>query len=86
MKTVKQIIAATIACGADQILLHHRVATKKLITAARDHNLLAVVWTVNDARWVERASNLGVQALITNCPGELAAACRRWERGRPRPQ
>jgi glycerophosphoryl diester phosphodiesterase len=85
MKTVRQIIAATFACGAEQILLHHRVATKKFILAARDHNLVPVVWTVDDPRWVERASNLGIQALITNCPGEMTAAYQSWERGRPRP-
>jgi glycerophosphoryl diester phosphodiesterase len=80
MKTARRIIAATIACGAQQILLHHRVATRKLILAARDRNLVTVVWTADDPMWVERASNLGVQALITNCPGEMI-----WERGRPRP-
>jgi glycerophosphoryl diester phosphodiesterase len=74
MKTGKQVIAAASACGAGQILLHHRVATRKLVLAARDHNLVTVVWTVDHPKWVERASNLGVHALITNCPGRMTAA------------
>jgi glycerophosphoryl diester phosphodiesterase len=74
MKTVKQVIAATTACGAEQILLHHRVATKKLILAARAAELVPVVWTVNDPKWVRRAQHLGIHALITNCPGEMTAA------------
>ncbi len=73
-KTVKQVIAATTACGAEHILLNHRVATRKIVLAARDHNLVPVVWTVDDPEWVERASSLGVHALITNCPGRMTAA------------
>jgi glycerophosphoryl diester phosphodiesterase len=73
-KTIKQVIAAATACGAEQILLHHRVATKKLILAARAAEFIPVVWTVNDPKWVGRAATLGVHALITNCPGRMTAA------------
>jgi glycerophosphoryl diester phosphodiesterase len=73
MKTVKQVIAATKACGAEQILLHHRVATKRIILASRAQNLIPVVWTVDDPKWLERARNLDIHAVMTNNPAAMTA-------------
>src|SRR5262249_822978 len=51
-------------------------ARRKLIEKACEANLPVVVWTVDDANWVERARALGLYALISNQPAQLLAA--RW--------
>ena len=68
VKPAKKIIQAALACSADEILLHHRMATRKLIAAARTQQLLPVVWTVEGSNWIERARMLRLHALITNNP------------------
>ncbi|MFN2579188.1 MAG: glycerophosphodiester phosphodiesterase family protein [Pyrinomonadaceae bacterium] len=59
--------------GSEEILLHHRIATRKII-AAHKNNMVVSVWTVDDPRWIARARDLRLHALITNCPAVLSAA------------
>ena len=54
--------------GADEIALHHTLASHRLIGKAREAGLSIVVWTVDNTDWLERARSLGVAALITNNP------------------
>ncbi len=67
------IITAAIECGADQILLHRLIATRRLVDLATETNLRPVVWTVDDPRWMWRGASLGVHALITNNPAVMAS-------------
>lgn len=68
------LITATQACGADEILFHRLIATRKLIDLATENNLRPVVWTVDDPRWLRRRADSGIYAVITNKPAEMLAA------------
>jgi len=70
------MIAAALECGADEILLHRLIANRRNIELSRGSNLLPVVWTVDDAKWVRRAPRLGIHGIITNEPGALIAVSR----------
>ncbi len=67
------MIAAALECGADQILLHRLIATRRMVDLARAGNLRPVVWTVDDPKWFRRARSFGIHALITNNPAKMAA-------------
>ena len=67
------ILSAATECGADELLPHRLLARPKLIEKARDRHFPVVVWTVDDPAWVARATNLGIQALITNNPARMLA-------------
>ena len=60
---------------ADEIALHHTLASHRLIGKAKEAGLSIVVWTVDNTQWIERARSLGVAALITNNP-TLMLSCR----------
>lgn len=68
------ILEATADCRADELLLNRLLARKKLIEKADAANLPVVVWTVDDAKWVERARLLNLHAVMTNHPAKLLAA------------
>jgi len=72
-KSTRQIIVAAISSGADEILLHHRIATKKAIAAAHEQRLIPAIWTVDDPRWLARARSLQISAIITNHPAKMLA-------------
>lgn len=57
--------------GADEIALHHTLANTRTIDHARAEQLEVVVWTVDDVKWVRRAAENGIKALIANNPGPL---------------
>lgn len=67
----RRLIASALDCGADEILLHHLMATRRLVGLAADRNLTPVVWTVDDPKWMNRAVRFGIQALITNNPAAM---------------
>jgi glycerophosphoryl diester phosphodiesterase len=67
------MITAALDCGADEILLHHTIATRRLDNLAAESNLLPVVWTVDDPKWIVRAKTRGIHALITNDPAKMRA-------------
>ncbi|HXI61460.1 MAG TPA: glycerophosphodiester phosphodiesterase family protein [Pyrinomonadaceae bacterium] len=73
MKSTRQIVAAAIASRADEILLHHRIATKKIVAAAHGQKLATAVWTVDDQRWLARARSLDISAILTNHPAKMLA-------------
>jgi glycerophosphoryl diester phosphodiesterase len=69
----ERIVAMATDSGADEILLHRLIARPKLVSSAIRNNLPVVVWTVDDAGWLQRARDLGVHALITNNPAVFLA-------------
>jgi glycerophosphoryl diester phosphodiesterase len=71
VRSPASIVKAAIACGADEILLNHRIANQKLVSAATASDLPTVVWTVDDPRWLARARALGICALMTNDPAKM---------------
>ncbi len=52
----------------DAIMAHWRVVTPALLRAVRDGGGELYVWTVDDARMIERLSAMGVDGIITNDP------------------
>jgi len=61
------------AHGADEIALHHTLASARAIENALRLGLRVIVWTVDDPEWVTKAQTLGVTGLITNDPARLLA-------------
>lgn len=59
--------------GADEIALHHALASPRAIENSLRLGLRVVVWTVDNSDWVPRAQALGVNGLITNNPAKLLA-------------
>ena len=58
-------------CIADEIALHHTLARPRLVESARTHGFEVVVWTVDDSRWIARATSMDIKALIANNPAPL---------------
>jgi glycerophosphoryl diester phosphodiesterase len=69
----QRMIEATIESGAGEILLHHLVATNGAVRLALENDLRVVVWTVDDPKWMSRARQRGIHALITNNPAAFTA-------------
>ena len=67
----QRMIDAAIDHGANEILLHRSIATRGAVRMAAENDLPAVVWTVDDPKWIERARSLGIRALITNDPAKM---------------
>jgi glycerophosphoryl diester phosphodiesterase len=61
------------ACGAQELALHHSLATRRAVREAGRHGLETVVWTADNPAWVERAIEHGIHAIITNDPARLSA-------------
>jgi glycerophosphoryl diester phosphodiesterase len=52
----------------DAIMAHWRVVTPRLLRAVREGGGELYVWTVDDARMIERLTAMGVDGIITNDP------------------
>jgi glycerophosphoryl diester phosphodiesterase len=74
-KSVRRIISSALECEADEILLHHLVAKRRILALALEARLTPVVWTVDDPAWVARARENRLHALMTNNPSKLREAC-----------
>jgi glycerophosphoryl diester phosphodiesterase len=72
-RSVRRIIAETLTCGADEILLHHLLAKPALLERVRAADLVPVIWTVDDPSWLPRAQTEGIHALMTNDPAKMLA-------------
>ncbi len=70
-KSIRKIIAATLKCGAGEILLHHLIANRRILTRARKAKLGTVIWTVDDRKWLKRAESGEIDALMTNNPAKM---------------
>jgi len=67
----QKLAALASASGANEIALHHALASRRMIEQAQQQGLSVVVWTVDNPEWVIRGQALGVSALITNNPASL---------------
>jgi glycerophosphoryl diester phosphodiesterase len=61
------------ACGTAAIGVRHDLLDRDLIRGAQERGLGVRAWTVNEAPAAERLIGLGVDGLITDVPGEIAA-------------
>ena len=52
----------------DAIMAHWRVVTKGLVKAVREGGGQLYVWTVDDAKMIEKLTAMGVDGIITNDP------------------
>ncbi len=71
-----RMLASAQDCGAEEILLHRLLATRRLIELFLENNLSPVVWTVSHPAWLRRATTWGIRALITNNPARLKLIAR----------
>lgn len=71
----REMIAAAIDTGADEVLLHRLIVGPRAVRAAIEKKLKVVVWTVDDPTWMRRARRLGIHALITNNPAAFRQVC-----------
>lgn len=66
-----RLVKKTLDVAADEIALHHRLVTARVVDAAKKAGLKVVVWTVDDPAWMRRAARMEVSALITNDPAMM---------------
>lgn len=73
LSTVRRLkmIDIALGVGADEIALHHTLASPRVIEKAREAGLEIVVWTVDDPEWITRARSLGIKAVIANDPARM---------------
>ncbi len=67
------IISTVIRSGASEIALHRSLATRGMVNLAIDRDLSVVVWTVNNPKWMIRAREGGVHAVISDDPSSMRA-------------
>jgi glycerophosphoryl diester phosphodiesterase len=67
----QRLVNIAVDLGADMVSVHSALATKKLIKRARRSGLAVTIWTVDNPRWMKRAVELGVDAVITNKPAKM---------------
>lgn len=67
----KHLLKEAEDCLANEISLHFSLATKKLVQRAQNQGLPTTIWTADNPRWVKRALNLNINAIITNNPARL---------------
>jgi glycerophosphoryl diester phosphodiesterase len=70
----KHLIRIAEGFGADQLSLHHSLATRKLMKKADRAGFKVTIWTADKPRWVKRGAELGLFAIITNDPAKLLEA------------
>jgi glycerophosphoryl diester phosphodiesterase len=70
ISTVRRLkmVDLALGVGADEIALHHTLASPRVIEKAKREGMEIVVWTVDDPEWIRRARSLGIKALIANDP------------------
>ena len=70
-RSTSRVLELAKEARADEVALHHTLARENLIAEARKSGFEVVVWTVDDSKWVTRAKQLGIKALISNNPSVL---------------
>ena len=73
LRKEKHLVKIASDLEADQLSLHFSLATHKLMEKATKKNLAVTIWTADNPRWVKRAIDLGINAIITNNPARLLA-------------
>lgn len=77
LRKEKRLVNIAHELGADMISVHFSLATRKLMKKAEKKHLPVMIWTADNPRWIKRAFDLGLFAVITNNPARLLA--RRFE-------
>ena len=75
-KSVRKMVSMALEHRANEILLHHLIANRRILNLALAANLKPVVWTVEDLSWVARARENQIHALMTNNPARMLANLR----------
>ncbi|HVE57364.1 MAG TPA: glycerophosphodiester phosphodiesterase family protein [Pyrinomonadaceae bacterium] len=73
LRKEKRLVNIAHELGADMISVHFSLATRKLMKKAAKKNLPVTIWTADNPRWIRRAFDLGLFAVITNNPAVLLA-------------
>jgi glycerophosphoryl diester phosphodiesterase len=73
LRKEKRLVSIADELGADMISVHFSLATRKLMKKAEKRNLPVTIWTADNPRWIKRAFDLGLFAVITNNPATLLA-------------
>jgi glycerophosphoryl diester phosphodiesterase len=66
--SAKDAVGAAMCVSADELAIHHALATSAIVNAAHRNGLSVSVWTVNRQSDMLRALHLGVDGIITNYP------------------
>ena len=72
----KHIVETAREYGADQLSLHHSLASRKLVSLASELKMPTTIWTLDNPAWLKRGRSLGVRALVTNDPSRMLSARR----------
>lgn len=73
LRKEKRLVEVAGELGADMLSVHFSLATRKLMEKAEKRGLPVTIWTADNPRWVKRAFDLGLFAVITNNPARLLA-------------
>jgi len=73
LRKEKRLVNIAHDLGAEMVSVHFSLATRKLMKKAAKKNLSVTIWTADNPRWVKRAFDLGLFAVITNNPAALLA-------------
>ena len=73
LRKEKRLVNIAYDLGADMISVHFSLATRQLMKKAEERNLPVTIWTADNPRWIKRALDLGIFAIITNDPARLLA-------------
>jgi len=71
LRRKRHIIALAREFSADQLSVHHSLATPKLTTLATDAQMPITIWTTDNPAWLTRCRKRNISALITNNPAKL---------------
>ncbi|MBK8148810.1 MAG: glycerophosphodiester phosphodiesterase [Acidobacteria bacterium] len=73
LRKEKRLVGVADDLGADMLSVHFSLATRKLVEKAEKRGMPVTIWTADNPRWVKRALDLGLFAVITNDPATLLA-------------
>lgn len=74
IKRRRHIISLARSFGANEISPYRSLVTPKFARIAHEIGMPVNIWTCNNAKWVVRGRELGVNAVITNYPVSFLAA------------
>jgi glycerophosphoryl diester phosphodiesterase len=69
--TARWLINRATEAGADEVALHHTLATRRVVAQLTEHGYPVVIWTADNPAGVARAQTYGIHAIITNNPKKL---------------
>jgi len=79
LTTSRAIIKAVRQAQADEAALHFGLVSRRLVTALHEAEIDVSVWTVNRKMMMRRMIQCGVDAIMTNFPGDLLAVLQESE-------